>query len=81
MMAFPSRPAAPRMVRRRRSLAAPPPPPRMRRRPQRVIDLRDATKTYDTGAVQVHALRGVTLAIERGDFVAIMGSSGSARAR
>jgi putative ABC transport system ATP-binding protein len=48
-------------------------------RARRVIDLRDATKTYDTGVVQVHALRGVTLEIERGDFVAIMGSSGSGK--
>jgi putative ABC transport system ATP-binding protein len=79
MMTFPGRPAAPRIVRRRRSLTAPPGPPRMERKTRRVIDLRDATKTFDTGAVQVHALRGITVAIERGDYVAIMGSSGSGK--
>src|SRR5919112_1870640 len=44
-----------------------------------VIDVRDIHKTYDTGEVQVHALKGVSLAIEPGDFVAIMGSSGSGK--
>jgi putative ABC transport system ATP-binding protein len=44
-----------------------------------VIDVRDVAKTYATGAVAVHALRGVSLRVERGDYVAIMGSSGSGK--
>lgn len=43
---------------------------------QPVIEARDVVKTYDTGSVQVQALRGVTLTINRGEMVAIMGPSG-----
>ncbi len=41
-----------------------------------VIHARDVVKTYDTGIIQVHALRGVNLEVKRGEMVAIMGPSG-----
>jgi putative ABC transport system ATP-binding protein len=44
-----------------------------------VIDVSDLTKVFAVGEIKVHALRGVSLRIERGDFVAIMGSSGSGK--
>jgi len=44
-----------------------------------LIDVRDLRKTYLLGEIVVHALQGVTLSIERGSFVAIMGESGSGK--
>jgi len=44
-----------------------------------VIELQHATKTYGTGASEVHALAGVSLSIDKGEFVAIMGHSGSGK--
>lgn len=41
-----------------------------------IIEARDVVKTYDTGLVQVKALRGVSLVVHRGEMVAIMGPSG-----
>jgi putative ABC transport system ATP-binding protein len=46
---------------------------------QVMIDIRDLRKTYDMGATQVHALNRVTVAIERNEYVAIMGPSGSGK--
>lgn len=43
---------------------------------QPIISAVGVHKTYDTGKVKVHALRGIDLAIARGEMVAIMGPSG-----
>jgi putative ABC transport system ATP-binding protein len=44
-----------------------------------VIRLENLTKTYHVGETEVRALRGVTYTVPRGDFVAIMGASGSGK--
>lgn len=44
-----------------------------------VIRVEDLHKYYDLGETKVHALRGVSLEIDRGEFVAVMGASGSGK--
>jgi putative ABC transport system ATP-binding protein len=44
-----------------------------------VLDIRDVTKVYGEGGTAVQALRGVSLGVEKGDYVAIMGASGSGK--
>jgi putative ABC transport system ATP-binding protein len=44
-----------------------------------VLDIRRVTKVYGAGDMAVHALRGVSITVDRGDYVAIMGASGSGK--
>ena len=44
-----------------------------------VIRVEDVHKFYELGETRVHALRGVTLEVARGEFVAVMGASGSGK--
>ncbi|MBL8155535.1 MAG: ATP-binding cassette domain-containing protein, partial [Anaerolineae bacterium] len=47
--------------------------------PKPVIDIRNITKTYQMGEVEVNALCGVSLSIYSGEFLSIMGPSGSGK--
>src|SRR5205807_4492330 len=44
-----------------------------------VISVDEVHKYYDLGETRVHALRGVSVTVRRGEFVAIMGASGSGK--
>jgi putative ABC transport system ATP-binding protein len=47
--------------------------------PGNIIELRNLVKTYHVGETEVRALRGVTYSVQEGDFLAIMGPSGSGK--
>ncbi|MCK5422591.1 MAG: ABC transporter ATP-binding protein, partial [Deltaproteobacteria bacterium] len=44
-----------------------------------ILNVRDVVKIYELGSIKVLALRGVSLEVEKGSFVAIMGPSGSGK--
>jgi putative ABC transport system ATP-binding protein len=46
-----------------------------------MIDIRGITKMYRMGSTEVHALRGVDLQVQNGDFISVVGPSGSGNPR
>jgi putative ABC transport system ATP-binding protein len=44
-----------------------------------IVELRDVTRVHGSGAAEVHALRGVSLTVDAGELVAVMGPSGSGK--
>ena len=44
-----------------------------------VIEIADVWKTYRMGTQEVHALRGCSLAVDEGEYIAIMGPSGAGK--
>ncbi len=44
-----------------------------------LIETRELIKSYNLGGEVIHAVNGVSLSIERGEYVAIMGTSGSGK--
>ena len=46
-----------------------------------MIEVRDVTKTYQTGDIALQVLKGISFRIDDGELCAIMGPSGTARAR
>ena len=61
------------------SVAARPAPPPQPVALEAIVEARGVDKVYDTGKLQVHALREVTFTVPRGEMVAIMGPSGSGK--
>ena len=47
--------------------------------PEVLIEIRDVHKSYAMDGIKVYALKGIDLAVARGEFVAIMGPSGSGK--